>query len=147
MSGTGAAPAFARLPDLASRALSGAVVAANDEFFAEKENLVLPDPPAAVADFGHKGKVYDGWETRRRRTPGHDWAIVRLGVPGVVHGVVVDTSWFTGNFPSAASLEGAAVEGHPSAADWSRPTGCRCCRRSTCREVRPTRSRSSRRRG
>ncbi len=80
MSGTGAAPAFARLPDLASRALSGAVVAANDEFFAEKENLVLPEPPAAVADFGHKGKVYDGWETRRRRTPGHDWAIVRLGV-------------------------------------------------------------------
>ena len=117
MSGTGSAPAFERLPDLASRALSGAVVAANDEFFAEKENLVLPDPPAAVADFGHKGKVYDGWETRRRRTPGHDWAIVRLGVAGVVHGVVVDTSWFTGNFPSSASLEGAAVEGHPSAAD------------------------------
>ncbi len=111
------APVFVTLPDLASRSLSGAVVAANDEFFAEKENLVLPWPAAAVADFGHKGKVYDGWETRRRREPGHDWAIVRLGVPGRVHGVVIDTAWFTGNFPPYASLEAAAVEGHPSAAD------------------------------
>ncbi len=117
MSGTTEPPAFTRLPDLASRALSGAVVAANDEFFAEKENLVLPWPAAEVADFGHKGKVYDGWETRRRREPGHDWAVVRLGVPGLVHGVVVDTSWFTGNYPSTASVEGAAVDGHPSAAD------------------------------
>jgi len=105
------------LPDLASRALSGAVIAANDEFFAEKENLVLPWPAAAVADFGHKGKVYDGWETRRRREPGHDWAIVRLGVPGRVHGVVIDTAWFTGNFPPYASLEGTAVDGHPSVAE------------------------------
>ena len=78
---------------------------------------MLPWPAAAVADFGHKGKVYDGWETRRRREPGHDWAVVRLGVPGVVHGVVVDTSWFTGNFPTEASLDGASVDGHPSAAD------------------------------
>ncbi len=112
-----AAPSFSALPDLASRALSGAVVAANDEFFAEKENLVLPWPAAAVADFGHKGKVYDGWETRRRREPGHDWAVVRLGVPGRVHGVVIDTAWFTGNFPPYASLEATAVEGHPSVAD------------------------------
>ena len=71
----------------------------------------------STEDFGHKGKVYDGWETRRRREPGHDWAIVRLGVPGSVHGVVVDTSWFTGNFPSYASLEGTGLEGHPSADD------------------------------
>ncbi|MBA3338767.1 MAG: allantoicase [Geodermatophilaceae bacterium] len=110
-------PGFAALPDLASRSLSGAVVAANDEFFAEKENLVLPWPAAAVADFGHKGKVYDGWETRRRREPGHDWAIVRLGVPGRVVGVVIDTAWFTGNFPPHASLDGAAIEGYPSVAE------------------------------
>nr|MBA3411590.1 allantoicase [Geodermatophilaceae bacterium] len=112
-----AAPVFLELPDLASRSLSGAVIAANDEFFAEKENLVLPWPAAAVADFGHKGKVYDGWETRRRREPGHDWATVRLGVPGRVHRVVIDTAWFTGNFPPYASLEATAVEGHPSVAD------------------------------
>src|SRR4051812_35273512 len=114
---------FARLPDLASRALGGAVVAADDEFFAAKENLVLPEPAAERTEFGHKGKEYDGWETRRRRTPGHDWAVVRLGAPGIVAGVVVDTAFFTGNFPPRASIEAAAVEGHPSTdellkADW-----------------------------
>jgi allantoicase len=114
---------FARLPDLAGRALGGAVVAANDEFFAAKENLVLPEPAAQRSEFGHKGKEYDGWETRRRRTPGHDWAIVRLGAPGIVAGVVVDTSYFTGNYPPRASVDGAAVEGYCSLdelskADW-----------------------------
>jgi allantoicase len=116
---------FARLPDLAGRALGGAVVAANDEFFAAKENLLRPEPAAARDAFGHKGKEYDGWETRRRRTPGHDWAVVRLGAPGIVAGVVVDTAYFSGNFPPRASIEGAAVEGHPSTdellkADWQR---------------------------
>lgn len=114
---TDGAPSFAALPDLASRSLSGAVISANDEFFAQRENLVLPWPAAAVADFGHKGKVYDGWETRRRREPGHDWAIVRLGAPGRVHGVVIDTAWFTGNFPPSASVDGAAIDGHPSLAE------------------------------
>jgi allantoicase len=114
---------FTRLPDLASRAVGGAVVAANDESFAERENLVRADAPVARTEFGHKGKVYDGWETRRRRAPGHDWAVVRLGTPGIVAGVVVDTAFFTGNYPPRASLDGAAVEGHCSVdellkADW-----------------------------
>jgi allantoicase len=64
--------------------------------------------------FGPKGKVYDGWETRRRREPGYDHAVVRLGVPGVVRSVVVDTSFFTGNYPPYASVEAAGVEGYPS---------------------------------
>jgi allantoicase len=109
-----------QLPDLASRSLGGAVVAANDEFFAARENLVLPHPAVARTEFGHKGKEYDGWETRRRRNPGHDWAIVRLGAPGIVAGVVVDTAFFTGNYPPRASLDGAAVEGHPSVAELGR---------------------------
>src|SRR3954471_19709823 len=114
---------FRQLPDLASRALGAAVVAASDEFFAAKENLVLPHPAVARDGFGHRGKEYDGWETRRRRSPGSDWAIVRLGAPGIVAGVVIDTAFFTGNYPPQASVEGVAVEGHPSVeelarADW-----------------------------
>jgi allantoicase len=115
---------FLRLPDLASRALGGGVPYANDELFAQRENLITPGP--AVFDpehFGHKGKVYDGWETRRRREPGHDHAIVRLGAAGVVRGVVIDTAWFTGNYPPSASVEATGLEGYPSpeelaAADW-----------------------------
>jgi allantoicase len=107
---------FAGLVDLADRRLGAGVIAANDEFFAERENLLLPGP--AVFDperFGHKGKVMDGWETRRRRggsadvphpdPADQDWALVRLGVPGVVRGVVVDTAHFRGNYPRAVSVE------------------------------------------
>jgi allantoicase len=118
------APSFTTLPDLASRALAGSVVYANDELFAQRENLITPGRAVfSTEDFGHKGKVYDGWETRRRREPGHDWAIVRLGVPGVVHGVNIDTSWFKGNYPPYSSVEAASFEWHPSveeleAADW-----------------------------
>jgi allantoicase len=103
---------FTQSPDLASRALAGSVVYANDELFAERENLIKPEPAVFSAEtFGHKGKVYDGWETRRRREPGHDYAVVRLGVPGVVHGVVIDTAWFKGNYPPYASVEATSIEG------------------------------------
>ncbi|HKT02637.1 MAG TPA: allantoicase [Rugosimonospora sp.] len=106
---------FETLPDLASRALGGSVVAANDEFFAARDNLVNPEPPTFTPrTFGAKGQVYDGWETRRRREPGDDHATVRLGVPGVVRGVVVDTAFFTGNYPPYASVEGCGAEGYPS---------------------------------
>ena len=111
---------FTSLPDLASRALAGSVVSANDEFFAEKENLIKPESPAFdPAQFGHKGKIYDGWETRRRREPGHDHAIVRLGCPGIVHGVVVDTAYFKGNYPPEISVEAACADGYPSPAELS----------------------------
>jgi allantoicase len=106
---------FTALPDLASRALAASVVTANDELFAERENLINPGPARHdPSEFGPKGKVYDGWETRRRREAGNDFAIVRLGVPGIVRGVVIDTSWFTGNYPPHASVEGASLDGHPS---------------------------------
>jgi allantoicase len=109
---------FRTLPDLAVRTLGGSVVHANDDAFAARQNLITPGP--AVFDpstFGPQGKVYDGWETRRRREAGHDEAIVRLGAPGVVRGVVIDTSWFTGNYPPEASVEGVALDGHPSVDD------------------------------
>ncbi|HET9647888.1 MAG TPA: allantoicase [Microlunatus sp.] len=110
-------PDFTRYPDLASRSLAGSVIAANDELFAPRQNLIMPTRAVHAADaFGHTGKVYDGWETRRRREPGCDWAIVRLGVAGIVHGVVVDTAFFRGNYPPYISVEGASIEGYPDAA-------------------------------
>ncbi|POM24693.1 allantoicase [Actinomadura rubteroloni] len=121
---------FPDLPDLAVRTLGGSVVAASDESFEEKENLINPwAPEFRPATFGPKGQEYDGWETARRRPGpsgdyGHDWAVVRLGLPGVVRGVVIDTAWFTGNYPPHASVEACGVDGHPSpdelaAADWT----------------------------
>ena len=113
---------FTSLPDLAVRTLGGSVVAASDESFAEKENLINPwAPKFSPETFGPRGQVYDGWETARRRGPGHDWALVRLGMPGVIRGVVIDTAWFTGNYPPHASVEACAVDGYPSdlsGADW-----------------------------
>ena len=112
------------LPDLAVRTFGGSVVWANDELFAGRENLIAPGPAQfSPRTFGAKGQVYDGWETRRRRQrgPGHrddaDQAIVRLGAPGVVRTVVVDTAHFTGNFPGEASVEGLCADGQPSVAE------------------------------
>ncbi len=106
------------LPDLASRDLGGSVVAANDELFAARENLIRTEAPVFTPHtFGPKGQVMDGWETRRRREPGEDHAVVRLGCPGVVRTVVVDTAFFTGNYPPEASVSGCGLDGHPSVAD------------------------------
>jgi len=113
--------AFLSLPDLAARSAGGAVLWADDELFAERENLIKPQPAEfRPATFGHKGQIYDGWETRRRRgaTPDDcDRVIVRLGVPAVVRGVVVDTAWFTGNYPPQVSVEAACVDGYPKVDD------------------------------
>lgn len=103
-------------PDLASHAVGGTVVACSDEFFAEVDNLLKPtESTYQPSTFGNKGQVYDGWETRRRRTPGHDWALVRLGVPGVLRTVVVDTAHFLGNFPESCRVEACHAPGYPDA--------------------------------
>ncbi|MCV7230502.1 allantoicase [Mycolicibacterium komossense] len=116
--GPAAQPHFLSLPDLAARPAGGSVVWANDDLFAERENLINPAPAEfRPATFGHKGQIYDGWETRRRRGAGadaYDSAIVRLGVPGIVRGVVVDTAWFTGNYPPQISVEAAHFTGYPA---------------------------------
>lgn len=109
---------FRALPDLAARTLGGSVVWASDESFAERHNLILPEPARFDSEsFGHRGKIYDGWETRRRREPGHDAAIVRLAGPGIISGIVIDTAWFTGNYPPEASVEAACIPGYPAASD------------------------------
>ena len=109
---------FTHLIDLASARLGGQAVAANDDFFAEKENLVKPEAPVFIpGKYTDRGKWMDGWESRRRRTPGHDWCIVKLGLAGVIHSVVVDTAFFTGNFPSHCWIEGCGL---PAGADVTR---------------------------
>ena len=115
---------FTGLIDLASERLGGSVLYANDDFFAEKENLVKPS--AAVwkeHEYTDRGKWMDGWESRRKRVPGHDFAILRLGAPGVIRGVVVDTAFFRGNYPDSCSIEGVSMSQNSMieellAADW-----------------------------
>ncbi len=105
---------FTELIDLASERVGGAALAANDEFFAPKENLLKPGKPIFIeGKYTDVGKWMDGWETRRRRTPGFDWCVIRLGLPGIIRGVVVDTSHFKGNYPEHFSLEACAVESDP----------------------------------
>ena len=106
---------FIDLIDLASERLGGAVLVANDDFFAPKENLLKPGAPIFVErKYTDRGKWMDGWETRRRRTPGFDWCIIRLGLPGIVRGVVVDTSFFRGNYPEHCSIDGATFSNLPT---------------------------------
>ncbi len=111
---------FTELIDLASEKLGGAVLYANDEFFAPKENLLKPKEAIFIeGKYTDLGKWMDGWETRRRRSPRldetFDWCIIRLGLSGIVHGIVVDTSHFKGNFPSHCSVEVCTVDGSAAA--------------------------------
>jgi allantoicase len=105
---------FRDLVDLASERFGGAVIGANDEFFAEKENLIRRAPPVwREGSYTDRGKWMDGWETRRRRdafvdganTDAHDWCVVRLGARGVVRGIDVETAFFTGNYPESCALD------------------------------------------
>ena len=106
MSASHSTAPFLALADLASARVGGRAVATNDDFFATKANLVKAAPPIFIpGKYTARGKWMDGWESRRRRTPGHDWCIVALGIRGKVHGVNVDTRFFTGNFPSHCSID------------------------------------------
>ena len=108
---------FTGLIDLASERLGGAVLVANDDFFAAKENLLKASTPIFIeGKYTDRGKWMDGWESRRRRTPGFDWCIIRLGLTGIIRGVVVDTSFFRGNYPEHCSLEAASFDGLPTEA-------------------------------
>ncbi|HEU4887075.1 MAG TPA: allantoicase [Thermoanaerobaculia bacterium] len=101
---------FRDLLDLASERLGGSVLYANDDYFAEKENLLKPSKPVwKEHEYTDRGKWMDGWESRRKRVPGYDFAIIRLGLRGVVRGVVVDTAFFRGNYPESCSIEGTSM--------------------------------------
>jgi allantoicase len=97
---------FAGLLDLAQPRLGSEVVYATDDFFADKARMIDPAEPVFIpGKYDDNGKWMDGWESRRKRVPGHDWAIVRLGVPGEIAGFEIDTRNFTGNYPPRASVE------------------------------------------
>ena len=100
----------AGLIDLASARVGGVAVVANDEFFAEKENLLNPGRGVFIPDkYSDRGKWMDGWETRRRRTPGNDWCVVQLGLRGIIKQVDIDTNHFLGNHPPFASLDAVCL--------------------------------------
>ena len=107
------APDFCRdFVNLADARLGAEALLASDDFFAAKERMLQTQPAVFVpGKYDHNGKWMDGWESRRRRGPGHDWCIVRLARRGLIHGFDLDTSHFTGNFPPAASIEACCLTG------------------------------------
>ena len=112
-------PDFTRYTDLAAERLGGKVVFATDDFFAEKENLIKPTRGIFIADkYTDRGKWMDGWESRRKRTPGHDWAVVQLATPGRIMGFDIDTNFFLGNHPPFASVEGVYIKNEKPVMNW-----------------------------
>lgn len=113
------APAFAQLTDLAAERLGGKVLYATDDFFAEKENLIKPGRGVFITDkYTDRGKWMDGWESRRKRTPGHDWCVVQLATTGKISGFDIDTNFFLGNHPPHASIEAALISSGSEVDDW-----------------------------
>ena len=94
------------LYDLAAMENGGLPVAANDEHFGQVSNMLAP---------GKSRDMGDGWETRRRREPGHDWSIVALARPGRIEEVVVDTAHFKGNFPDRCFIQAVGPSDLPKA--------------------------------
>jgi allantoicase len=112
-------PSFANLTDLAAEKLGGKVLYCTDDFFAEKENLVKPGRGIFITDkYTDRGKWMDGWESRRKRTPGHDWAVLQLAAPGSIAGFDIDTNFFLGNHPPQASVEAANLPDASGIKDW-----------------------------
>jgi len=98
--------------DLASEELGGRAIYANDEFFGPAARLLLPGAPEwREGEYTDEGKWMDGWETRRRREPGHDWCIVELGQVGEIEEALIDTAFFKGNYPDRCSLQAALIDG------------------------------------
>jgi allantoicase len=103
-----------RCVDLAQPRLGAEVIFATDDFFADKSRLIDPAAPVFIdGKYDNNGKWMDGWESRRKRGEGYDHCIVRLGLPGTIEGINIDTSHFTGNYPPAASIDACMVDGEP----------------------------------
>jgi len=95
-----------RSVNLANPRLGARALLASDDFFAEVSRMLNPEPAKFMpGQYDANGKWMDGWESRRKRVAGHDWALVKLGVRGLIRGFDVDTSHFVGNYPPAVSIE------------------------------------------
>jgi len=99
--------------DLASVSNGGRALLCSDEHFGSRHNLLMP---------GRGVDMGDGWETRRRRGPGHDWVIVRLGHPGLVERIEIDTAHFKGNYPDRCSVQAASIAAEEDV-DFARESG------------------------
>lgn len=113
---------FLDLIDLAAEGLGGSVLWTNDDFFAPKENLLKKAAPVFDEHaYTDRGKLMDGWESRRKRGPGHDTCLIRLGLAGIIRGFVVDTAFFRGNYPESCSIEACAARPDASPEDLNGP--------------------------
>jgi allantoicase len=98
---------FTGLIDLASEDLGGRALDCSDDFFASMQNMLQVAKPVFDPNaYSDRGKEMDGWESRRKREPGYDHCIVELGCAGRIVGFDIDTSYFLGNHPPYASVEG-----------------------------------------
>lgn len=99
-------PEFTQLINLAAEKLGGKTLSCSDDFFAGMENLLKPGRGVFIeGKYTENGKWMDGWESRRKRIPGHDWCIIRLANTGIIKGFDVDTNHFLGNHPPHCSIE------------------------------------------
>ena len=103
------------LVNLASPKMGSKVISVSDDFFGKASRMLDDKDPVFIENkYDDHGKWMDGWESRRRRDGGHDWAIIKLGSPGIISKAEIDTSHFTGNFPPFTSLEGLFSEEIPN---------------------------------
>lgn len=122
-------PAWAELIDLAGARLGGRALECSDDFFAGTENLLKPERAVFIpGKFTARGKWMDGWESRRKREPGHDWCIVQLGREGTIRGVNIDTAHFNGNQPEFCSIEGREIPNGANRANTAKTAGAKTLR-------------------
>jgi allantoicase len=104
-----------RCVNLADLRLGAKIIHVTDEFFAPAERLLSPAPACFIpGKYDDHGKWMDGWETRRKRVEGYDYCILRLGLPGAVKGIDIDTTYFTGNYPPGASVDACRCDSDPT---------------------------------
>ena len=100
-----------RWPNLADDRFGAEILFCTDDFFADASRMLShTDPVWKEGVFDDNGKWMDGWESRRKRAEGYDFAIIRLGLPGTIKGLDIDTSHFTGNYPPSASVQACFCE-------------------------------------